>query len=262
MTKKYQKKLCQIGSFLLAISVIAGTFVAQAKDNTTLFVAASLAPVIQKLAATFSEKTGRTIRISAAASSVLARQIASGAPADIIVLANPAWMQWLEDRNLIDNKSRRDLIGNRLALLRHANTSLPNNMVPALNAALKSGRIAMADPDHVPAGIYGKAALTALGLWSEVSPALARSASAPAAVALLSRGEVSAAISYQTDAQLSDKVSVHTVFPQNLYPKIRYQIATITNSTNQTAGLLMKYLGDQERLPVFVAAGFSPPVSP
>jgi molybdate transport system substrate-binding protein len=269
MTKKYHKILRQNGIYLLALCVIAGAFSAQAKDfsdhdkvNTTLFVAASLASVMQKLATTFSEETGRRVRISAAASSVLARQIASGAPADIIVLANPAWMQWLEDRNLITNKSRRDLIGNQLALLRHSDTNLPDNLAPALNAALKSGRIAMADPDHVPAGIYGKAALTALGLWREVAPALAHSASAQAAVALLSRGEVSAAISYQTDARLSDKVSVHILFPQNLYPKIRYQMAAIANSTNQTAALLIKYLGHSDRLAVFEAAGFSPLASP
>jgi molybdate transport system substrate-binding protein len=262
MTKKYHKILPKTALLFLALSVIAGTFTAQARDITTLFVAASLAPVIQKLVRTFSEETGHAVRISAAASSVLARQISSGAPADIIVVANPAWMQWLEDRNLINEKSRRDLIGNQIALLRHTDTNLPENLIPALTAALKSGRIAMADPDHVPAGIYGKSALTALGLWPAVAPALARSASAPAAVALLSRGEVAAAISYQTDARLSTEVSVHTVFPQNLYPNIRYQIATIANSTNQTANLLMKYLGHSDRLAVFEAAGFTPLASP
>jgi len=246
----------------MALAIFTSTSAVEASGTITLFVAASLAPIIEKSTTPFSDDTGISVRISAAASSVLARQVASGAPADIVILANPDWMQWLQDRSLINRLSRRDLISNQLALLRHADTELPAGMVPALEAALKTGRLAMADPDHVPAGIYGKAALTSLGLWQLVAPALARSPNAPAAVALLSRGEVSAAISYSTDARLSNKIVVHEIFPQKLHPSIRYQIADVSSSKNPDSTRLIEYLLHPDRIPVFRAAGFTAPKAP
>jgi molybdate transport system substrate-binding protein len=262
MTKKCHKILRRIGACSLAASVTISAATVEAKGIVTLFAASSLAPTLEIMIKPFSQDTGLRVRISAAASSVLARQIASGAPADIIVLANPAWMQWLEQRNLINQESRRDLVSNRLALLRHQDTSLPNELESALKQALKTGRIAMADPDHVPAGIYGKAALEGLGLWPEMAPYLARSPNAPATVALLSRGEVSAAISYQTDAHLSEKVVVHTIFPAKLHPPVRYQIATISTSAGPASNKLFNYLGHPDRLAIFMAAGFTAPVAP
>ena len=262
MTRMCQKILRRTGAWAMALTIFVSASAVEAGNTITLFAAASLAPILENSTTPFSHDTGITVRISAAASSVLARQVASGAPADIVVLANPDWMQWLQDRGLINRPSRRDLISNRLALLRHTETELPAGLVPALESALKTGRLAMADPDHVPAGIYGKAALTSLGLWQQAAPALARSPNAPAAVALLSRGEVSAAISYSTDAHLSNKIVVHELFPQKLHPSIRYQIAAVSSSKNPNASQLIKFLLHPDRIPVFKAAGFAAPIAP
>jgi molybdate transport system substrate-binding protein len=262
MTKKYPFLPAPGGILVLIAFFLSSAQVPVAHAQTTLFAAASIAPVLRVLTSQFTRETGKKVRISAAASSVLARQIAAGAPANIVVLANPDWMTWLQDRDLVIRESRRDLISNQLAILGHTESRMPVDPVIALKGAVKNGRIAMADPDHVPAGKYGKSALIALGIWNDVSPHLARSANAPAAVALLSRGEVEAAISYQTDARLSDKVRILAVLPDHLYPPIRYQIALISSdqgSSQIEKSKLITFLTHPDRLTVFTAAGFRPP---
>jgi len=265
MLTKCLIQLRAIGSWVLAASLFFLPVTAGANGPITLFAAASVAPVLGDLSKKFSREKGIKIRISAAASSVLARQVASGAPAHIVVLANPDWMQWLQERELIVSSSRQNLMGNRLALLQHVRSDLPEGLKEALAVALNEGRIAMADPDHVPAGLYGKAALETLGLWPQVEPVLARSANAPAAVALLARGEVSAAISYKTDARLSDRIKVQSVFPEHLHPPIRYQIAMVANdekASTSPARKFFEFLVHADRRATFTAAGFTAQVSP
>jgi len=265
MLKKCLIQLRTTGAWVLAGSIFSLPVTALANSPITLFAAASVAPVLENISKEFSRKSGVKIRVSAAASSVLARQVASGAPADVVVLANPDWMQWLQERELIVSSSRKNLMGNRLALLQHVDSRLPADLKQALAVASNEGRIAMADPDHVPAGLYGKAALQALGLWPQTEPRLARSANAPAAVALLARGEVSAAISYNTDSRLSDKIKVHNLFPEQLHPPIRYQIATVTNSKNKSehnARKFYEFLVHPDHHATFSAAGFKAPLAP
>ena len=265
MTKKchrilYRRKAWSGLSWLVALFLLAGQLPLAAKAEVTLFAAASVAPALTRIIDDLNRNAGADIRLSPAASSVLSRQIQSGAPADIVVLANPQWMNWLEDRNLIHKDSRADLLENRLALLTRKDASLPADPEAAILAALKSGRIAMADPDHVPAGIYGKTTLQALGLWSSIRTQLAHSPNAPAAVALLARGEVSAAISYQSDARLSDRVKVQLLFPEHLHAPIRYQIALVDTGgkLKDAAVKLYDYLLDRDRNSVWKSWGFLP----
>jgi len=132
-----------------------------------VFAAASLKEALDEAGASYDGRSGDTTKISYAASSTLARQIESAAPADLFISADLDWMDYLEKRNLIQPASRKNLLGNRLVIIAPADAGLKLDIKPGfdLAGALNGGRLAMADPDSVPAGKYGKAALEKLGVW-------------------------------------------------------------------------------------------------
>src|SRR5690606_5897156 len=136
-------------------------------------------------------KTGEgTAKAAYESSATLARQIEQGAPADLFISANETWMDHVAERKLIDPATRVDLLGNTLVLIGPQGV-VPVEIVPGFDLVgrLGEGRLAMGDPDHVPAGIYGKSALETLGVWAAVEPRVARAANVRAALALVARGE-------------------------------------------------------------------------
>ena len=179
--------------FFLALALLAAPAWASdsAPKEITIFAATSLTDVLQEIGKVFREKTGVSVRFSFAASSPLAKQVESGAPADAFVSADPEWMDYLANHGSVDLKSRRNVAGNELVLI--APTGSDRKLAIAkdfpLAAALGAGRLAMADPASVPAGRYAKAALTSLGVWAQVEPKLAPAENVRAAPALVSRGE-------------------------------------------------------------------------
>src|SRR5437762_10482646 len=158
---------------------------ARAQD-VVVFAAASLTNALDAAAKLFEQQAGAHAKISYAASSVLAKQIGSGAPADLFISADLDWMNYLEQRHLIQPATRRNLLGNRLVLIAPANSDVHVEIKPGLDLAalLKGGRLAMADTASVPAGKYGKAALESLGVWNLVRGAVAPAESVRAALLL------------------------------------------------------------------------------
>lgn len=231
-------------------------------EDITVFAAASLTNAVTAAAKAYEAKSGDSIQISFASSSTLARQIAAGAPADIFISANQKWMDWLAEQDLIATATRHNIVANSLVLIAPKDSTIgpialgKNTDLAALLA--EDDRIAVGDPDHVPAGIYAKQALNHLGQWETLSPRLARADNVRAALALVERGEAPLGIVYRTDAAIAADVKIVATFPEDSHPPITYPIALIKDAdTDANAKFLAWLLGDDAGK-VFADYGFDP----
>ena len=196
---------------------------------------------------------------SFASSSTLAKQIESGAPADVYLSANKKWMDYLEERKMIDPTTRFDLLSNRIVLVVPADSNIKRIAIAAhfeLAKLLGDGHLAMGDPDHVPAGMYGKRALEKLGVWETVKGKVARAKDVRAALALVERGEVPLGEVYATDASISNKVRVVGVFPEDSHPQIVYPVALVAGRDTPVARRFLTFLKGSEARAVFEKYGF------
>ncbi|CAN5587789.1 molybdate ABC transporter substrate-binding protein [soil metagenome] len=195
--------------------------------------------------------------ISFAASSALARQIEAGAPADLFASADEDWMDELARKGLLAAGTRADFLGNRLVVVGAAGGPAH---IPARGAALArilgAGPLAMADPDSVPAGKYGKAALIKLGAWEAVAAHVVRAESVRAALALVERGAAPFAIVYATDARAARSARIVGMFPANSHPPIVYPLARLKGSTNPDGEGFRRFLLSREGRAIFVGFGF------
>ena len=213
------------------------------KRELLVFAAASLTNVLGELSPAFEKDSGVTVKLSFAASSALARQIEGGAAADVFVSADQEWMDYLQTRNLLDDASRRDLVGNHLVLIAPADSKIELKIRKnfALLAALGAGRLSTGDPDSVPVGRYAKAALTNLGVWEAIQPKLVRAENVRGAMMFVSRGEAPLGIVYSTDAQVDPEVRVVDTFPDSTHAPITYPAAA-AKGANPEAAAYLKYL--------------------
>ncbi|HUQ08681.1 MAG TPA: molybdate ABC transporter substrate-binding protein [Steroidobacteraceae bacterium] len=225
-----------------------------------VFAAASLSDVVGELSAVWEKSSHVPVKLSFAASSVLARQIEAGAAADVFVSADQEWMDYLATRKLIDAASRRDLVGNGLVLIAPADSRTKIEIVPGfrLADALAGGRLAIADPDTVPAGRYARAALTNLGVWEQVADRLVRAENVRSALTYVARGEAPIGIVYSTDARIEKRIRVLDSFPDDSHPPITYPAAA-TASARQPAVSYLAYLGSSEATIVWKKHGFREP---
>ncbi len=227
--------------------------------DVTIFAAASLKTVLDQIAADWQAETGASTAISYAGTPQLAQQIIQGAPADLFIAASQDWMDQIAGLGLIAAGSRHDLIGNRLVLVAPAAQPDPVDLTDAAIAArLGDSKLAMALVDVVPAGQYGKAALTSLGLWDAVKPKVAQAENVRAALALVALGEAALGIVYASDAVAETGVAVVAEFPASSHPPIRYPVALIAASTAPAAPDLLQFLLSDAAQARFIAAGFAP----
>ena len=241
----------------IAVAVAAGPVRAQA-DTVTVFAAASLKGALDDIATAFSEHSGDDAVVSFAGSSALSRQIQAGAPADVFISANIAWMDRLETQDLIRRETRVALLANRLVLVTHDTEAASLTLQPGADLATRLGeeRLAMALVDAVPAGLYGKAALQSLGLWADVSPRVVQASNVRNALALVALGEALYGIVYATDAAAEDAVSVVDTFPAESHPPIIYPAAETKRATAAAAGF-MEFLRSETADSIFVQHGFT-----
>ena len=223
-----------------------GTVHADASKKPELLVlaAASLTNVLDDLSADWQETSGVTVKLSFAASSVLARQIEAGGKADVFVSADQEWMDYLQSRGLIEKPTRRNLVGNRLVLIAPADSKIELKIAPGfpLGAALGGGRLATGDPDTVPVGRYARSALVSLGLWDEIQERLVRADNVRSAMMFVARGEVPLGIAYTTDAMADPKVRIVDTFPANTHAPITYP-AAVVNGGRSEARPFIEFLG-------------------
>jgi molybdate transport system substrate-binding protein len=248
-------------ALVLALTVVPPAFAraAQAAERYTLFAAASLKNALDEIVKARKAATGETIVVSYAASSALARQIESGAPADIFISADVDWMDYLEKRGLVRRASRFALARNRLALIAPASSAARLEIAPgfALATVLGKERLAMADPNSVPAGRYGKAALEALGVWKAVQPRIASAADVRGALILVARGEAPLGIVYTTDAAVEPRVRVLDTFPEGTHPPIVYPAALTSTSRSERAAGFLRALREPPARAIFHKFGFN-----
>lgn len=239
-----------IGSFSTALS---------ASDTVTVFAAASTTNAVTEIGGIFSKHTHVSVRPSFASSSTLAKQIENGAPADIYISANVKWMNYLEQKQIIETGSRIDLLSNRIVLIVPADSNVNRVQIAPgfdLLSIVGDSRLSMGDPDHVPAGIYGKQALRRLGVWDPVERHVARSKDVRAALALVERGEAPIGLVYATDAAITEKVKVVATFPQTSHPPIIYPVALVAGRRSPATDRFMALLRSPEARTVFEKYGF------
>lgn len=245
---------------LLALSALMGLAPAQAKEAKpiTIYAASSLTDALNEVATSYAATGHPKPVFSYAASSTLARQIEQGARADMFISADEDWMNYLAERKLIDPKTRVSFLSNKLVLVASATSTLNLTIAPGFNlaGALNGGKLSMADPASVPAGKYGQAALTSLGVWSAVQGSVARAENVRAALRFVETGDAPAGIVYATDAQASGKVKVIGEFPSNSYPKISYPMALVKGAQQSEAKAFAKYLRGPAASAIFKRLGF------
>lgn len=223
-----------------------------------VLAAASLQESLTAAADAWARKGHPRPVISFAASSVLARQVEAGAPADLFVSADEEWMDYLAQRKLVRPETRAGLLTNRLVLVAPASSRLRLAVAPrmALAQALGTGRLAIADPDSVPAGRYGREALTRLGAWPQAAPRLARAENVRAALALVARGEAPLGVVYATDALAEPRVRVVGLFPAASHTPITYPLAALARSANPEGEGFRRFLLGGEAKAIFRRYGF------
>jgi molybdate transport system substrate-binding protein len=244
-------------ALVVVMAVVLGCGSLRAADALLVFAPSSLKEVIEKIAVQFERNTGIDMRVSVAASSTLARQVNAGAPADIIISADRQWMDYLQRRGLIVAASRVPLAGNSLVLIAPAADARPLDLsLPlALAERLGDGRLAIADPEHVPAGRYAKAALKSLGHWVSVRPRVVGAENVRVALILVARGEAKLGVVYHSDAKLTAAVSVVARFPASSHQAIVYPAALVTGGA-PNAAMFLSAVASPEAAEVFTQMGF------
>jgi len=241
----------------LAILACVGSVRAQ---NVTVFAAASLTDAMNEILKAYGTRPGLDVRGSYGSSATLARQIESGAPADIFFPADEEWMDYLDRRSLIESGTRVSRLGNRLVLVAPAGASRRVEIRKGLDIGAllgAGGRLATGDPASVPVGRYAQQALTWLGQWAALEPRIARADNVRVALAYVERGEAPLGIVYSTDAAISRGVRIVGAFPAESHPPISYPVAIVAKRGSAPVREFRAYLLGAEAAAVFQRYGFS-----
>jgi molybdate transport system substrate-binding protein len=233
---------------------------AAAENEVVVFAAASTTNAIIQIGELYETQGKRRVTPSFASSSTLAKQIASGAPADVYLSANQKWMNYLAEKGIVNKATRFDLLGNRIAFIVPKESTVKDvDVHDGLNLQTllgEDGRLSIGDPSHVPAGMYGKKALENLGLWAQVQGRLAPMKDVRAALVLVERGEAPLGIVYATDAAISKKVRVVGTFPLESHPPIVYPVAAVAGGDADATAAFLRFLQSDEARDVFQRFGF------
>lgn len=219
-----------------------------------MFAAASLAGPLESIAAAFEEDTGVSVRFSYGGSSTLARQVAAGAPADIVILANDAWMDHLAARGRLTTGTQHTLLHNSLVVIGAAQEPELHALVD-LPETIGSDRLALALSEAVPAGIYARAALENLDIWDALRPQIVEADNVRAALSLVAIGAARFGIVYATDAGAEPRVRVLAQIPEALHPPIRYPVAAVSGGDPAAEQFIAALMSLPART-IFTGAGF------
>jgi molybdate transport system substrate-binding protein len=245
------------------LSTLAAAFAAPSalaqQTTLTIFAAASMKNAIDEISADYARRAGVKVAASFAASSALAKQIESGAPADMFASADTEWMDYVAGQKLIRQNTRVNLLGNRLVLVAPKDSKLGTINIGSgfdLAGLAGTGRIATGDVRAVPVGKYAKAALEKLGSWRAAEPKFAMAENVRAALALVGRGEAALGIVYETDAKAEPNVTIVAHFPADSHPAIVYPIAATATAKAGTTDYL-QFLRSDAAKAVFEKHGFT-----
>ena len=259
--------MIRICGLFAAFVILAGASLlpARAEDKTiTVFAAASMKNALDEIDAAYTATTGVKFSVSYAASSVLAKQIEQGAPADVFVSADTDWMDYAISKKAINEATRVNLLGNSIVLIAPKDSKIDNVTIAQgfdLAKLAGDGRIATGDVKSVPAGKYAKAALGKLGAWQAAEPKFAMAESVRAALTLVARGEAALGIVYSTDAKVEPGVKIVGTFPADLHPAIIYPVAA-TTAANPATNDDLAFLRSNAAKTILEKYGFKFLVSP
>jgi molybdate transport system substrate-binding protein len=224
--------------------------------TVTVFAAASLTDSLTQIGAQFERRTGDKVVFNFAGSSLLARQIMEGAPADIFFSADEAQMNQLQDKGLLVPGTRKSRLSNSLVIVVGRDSSLTISS-PGDLAKPEVSRVALADPQAVPAGVYARELLEKENLWSAIKPKVVPTANVRGALAAVESGNVEAAIVYKTDAAISKRVKVAWEAPPHSGAKISYPMSILTNAPQpRAAKRFLAFLDSPAAGQVFADFGF------
>lgn len=242
------RRIIGVSLFIVTLLVSLTT---SAIQKITVFAAASLTNAMQDIATTYKDAE---IVFSFASSSVLAKQIEQGAPADIFMSADQKWMNYLIEHKVATDK--QNLLKNGLVLIAPKQSKLEKVEINAntdWQAILPKGeRLAVGDPDHVPAGLYAKESLTNLGVFDKLLPQMAPASNVRDALMLVERNEAALGIVYSTDAKVSDKVKIIGSFPAETFTPIEYPITLLKPEAKE----FYQYLSSETAKKIFQKYGF------
>ncbi|MCJ2080361.1 molybdate ABC transporter substrate-binding protein [Methylobacterium sp. J-090] len=244
---------------LLLVGLVALSPAAQAAETATVFAAASLKNALDNAGKAFTAQSGVELKASYAASSALARQIESGAPADLFASADLEWMDYLSKKNLVRPETRVNLLGNRIVVIAPKDaktTDVPFTQEGFAAALGPDGRLATGEVTSVPIGKYAKTAFEKLGLWTGLQPRLAQADNVRAALLLVSRGEAPLGVVYESDAKSDPGVKVVGVFPADSHPPVVYPFAVTAEARGEGAARFLAFLKSAAARPYFEAQGF------
>ena len=247
---------------IFALTIVCGlpsssTFAEE--KGLTVFAAASMKNALDDVDAAYTAKTGVKVVASYAASSVLAKQIDQGAPADIFLSADIDWMDYAAKQKVIKTETRTNLLGNSIVLIAPKDSAIDKVAIGSgfdLAKLAGPGRIATGDVSSVPVGKYAKAALEKLGAWEAAAPKFAMAESVRAALTLVARGEAVLGIVYATDAKVEPEVKIVGTFPADSHPPIIYPLAATTSAGPKAADYLA-FLHTSAAKTIFEKYGFT-----
>ena len=241
-----------------ALFLVCGLFITARlfAAELTVHAAASLTDAMKEIGAAYEKESGDKLQFNFGASNTLARQIEEGAPADLFLSADEAKMEGLEKKGLLLAGTRRSLLSNSLVIVVAADARLAPKAASDLTKP-EYKKIALGEPQTVPAGIYAREFLQKLGLWDAVREKVVPTESVRAALAAVESGNVEAGFVYKTDALISKKVKIAVEIPVADGPSISYPLAVLKASPQpERAKKLAEYLAGPAARLVFEKFGF------
>ena len=237
----------------LATATLLSLGRAATADEVVVFAAASLTDALQEIAPGFEKETGHRVAFSFGGSNDLARQIKAGAPADVFFSADKRQMEGLEASGLVRAQDRVDVLANTLVVVVPAASQAAVRRAQDLQPLV---RIALADPQAVPAGVYARTWLESLGLWAALKDKVVPTLDVRAALAAVETGNADAGVVYRTDAAISKRVQVAFEVPRDQGPPIVYPLAPIATSRKPATAAVVRYLTSEPARQVYRRFGF------
>ncbi len=255
------RKLIGLACAVLAVLALLQLVTPQQKRGPLILAASSMKEALDAASLEWTKQGHAAPVISTAGTPALAQQVIAGAKADLFISADDGWMEQLNEKKLLAPASRHLLATNQLVIIAPRSDAIVLTPSPGfpLAAALGKGRLAMADPQSVPAGRYAKASLTTLGVWAQIEDKIAATENVRAALALVERGAAPLGLVYLTDARASKAVRIVAVLPAQTHPQIRYILARLAASSHPDAENLHAFLKSPATLAVLTKYGFVRP---
>jgi len=245
--------MSRLALILASLAMLASSGLALAREPVLVFAAASTRDAMEDAIAAHGNEAVKGVY---AASSALTRQIMDGAPASMFLSANTIWADELDRAGLLAD--RRDFLRNRLVVAAPAGARAPSITKAAdLSLALGEERLAMGEVKSVPVGVYGRQALTNLGVWDALRNRVAQASNARAVLLLVERGEAPLGIIYATDARASSQVRSLWSIPHAAHDPVLYPLALTRTAANKPGATdFLRFLASSEGRAIFARHGF------